>query len=888
MKKLWNRTRSRSRRQSEARSDTIKPTPSKEQMTIPPVPTLPKSSYSTQRTTGAESDGRVRGVSRPGEFVSRPGTAGSLQHAVSRAADMSSQEFAKGHTRTKSPRYVDIFAVSKTPSIASAFNEEVAARNLDTKVTRTVQQPDYVPTSKYQEEVAVRNSYRRSSEAPRSSADRNHRSWISSGTESGPSRGHTPHHSWSKTISDSPNDLPFTSGPKATTAPHPYPSVSDAPGTVDVRLAGYSLSRSEVSQPRQAEYQPPRSSSRMSATSSQIPVITLAHRTIMDLTASDDEDSQPQSQPSQPPKADAQPSVPEQLATRQLPPQEQQQQPPDTSGRNQPDALNPPVATVLQQAEYNPVQVVSQMEPLQTPETAPKQQSISFSTISTLASLPPASQPAAQASSKAQLTSRRDHVAGQLAVPASNRLSTVNETESDGENGPGEISMPTSPEPVVKDSTPATNHEPAVPSNDVPSTTAAQGRPQANLKDIYSSPESLQSSDFTHPSNAFGVRTRDFALSPSKSSPRVEREANTKAKVSKVGSGSSEPDAPVSMTNGVGSNATAELFDEDAFKKKQDQARAALVRLQQSLNEDFSPPAREQAPARPNRMNGVGQRRVLAARTSSDPNGPVAPSSVFAQTRDHYPSGVDGYDETSTPSIHTQAPRPTLHAQPSSSSSTTARPSGRSASSRPPLQQSQSNIQMRARSADKKGKGKEREIDVALFALQRTAEEITGGPPRAASAHGRYVHSPVPSDRRAGSVAGAYDRGAFDRAANGFAPGYFDLKRPAPSKQHSHGPVPPSPGDVSLSNFPTAPQQHYQAQPSSPAPVVPSGPRGNGYQQRGDSVVEKDFASGVSLKRRGSATSQASRLTGASQYSIPFHMIPERGSSVRDAIVQEK
>ncbi|KAI9873269.1 MAG: hypothetical protein M1823_007961, partial [Watsoniomyces obsoletus] len=41
------------------------------------------------------------------------------------------------------------------------------------------------------------------------------------------------------------------------------------------------------------------------------------------------------------------------------------------------------------------------------------------------------------------------------------------------------------------------------------------------------------------------------------------------------------------------------------------------------------------------------------------------------------------------------------------------------------------------------------------------------------------------------------------------------------------------------------------------------------------------------MSRRGSTQSQASAMTSSSQFSIPFHLIPERGSSMRDSMVRE-
>ncbi|ETN41790.1 uncharacterized protein HMPREF1541_03727 [Cyphellophora europaea CBS 101466] len=901
MKKLWNRARSRTRRQSESRPNTIKSSQSREHLATPPVPALPRTSQSTQRPTDASNGSRIRpvlvAVSKPGVPTSRPGTAGSLQNAVSRAADSTSQEFVRGHTRTKSPRYVDIFSASTARSFTSAYNEDIAERNLDTIVARAEQHPAYVPTSKYQEEVALRNSYH-SSEAPRLSGDRNHRSWISSGTESGPSMGHTPQHSWSSKHPENGRPLPG-SEPAATVSREPGLAfendsfidahASDQPSmplsnqagvpsiAVNSALTNYHLSKSEVSQPRHSEQVPTRSSSRMSAASSQTPVINLMHRTIMDLTGESDGDVEDSSTKD--------PGTPHQEVERRAkmvldaPPRKQQQTRLNSGEESLPKDLQ---ERKPEHVSPEPVQVVAQMS--QEHEPGRNSQPSGFSTISTLASFAPA----ATSNKTPQVAPKVEHVATQLAQSATaNRLSTVAETESETDDGRYHSVLETPPKPNEKSSVAATDGVDDIfvsqmkPTEQQPAKTRALPEPaltapQSTPRNIHTSPESLHSSDFTNPSTAFGVRTRDFAIIPTKGPSRADHGANTSAKVTKANATTSEDESRVPDVPGVNSGPLYS-FDEDAFRRKQEQARAALVKLQKSLNEDFLPPPREQPSSRPNRMNGVGQRRVPNSWAVSDPHGPVAPSSIFTKHREQTLGGADAGDSTSSkvapaPSVHTQVTRPRVTAQDSGSSSSTVRPVGRGAG-RQPLQQSQPTVQSRARSADQKGKGRERDIDTALYELQRTAEEIAG-PPRAASAHGRGA---VPSlyERRAGSAGGA-----TEKVTHSYVLGQQELKRPY-ALPNNHGAVPPSPGEVSLSNFPLTPRQSHSA---SAAPNVPSGARNYGHQFH-EGVGERDFA--ARLKRRSSNSSQASRLTSTSQYSIPFHMIPERGSSMRDSLVRE-
>lgn len=112
-------------------------------------------------------------LSRPAADLSRPTTdgSGSLQNAVTRAADSvakaeqeyksSADRYAREHIRPKTPRYVDIFSLSSSnsPNPKPGYNEDVAERNLDlTKVALEGTHDHYIPSSKYQEEVAARNA----------------------------------------------------------------------------------------------------------------------------------------------------------------------------------------------------------------------------------------------------------------------------------------------------------------------------------------------------------------------------------------------------------------------------------------------------------------------------------------------------------------------------------------------------------------------------------------------------------------------------------------------------------------------------------------------------------------------------------------------------------
>lgn len=554
MKAFWNRTRSRSRRGSE-----IQP-PAKE--TIPPLPQPSRPTQSAQPTFG-NVNRAVRpvlvGVSRNGE-PSRPGTAGSLQNAVSRAADKTSQEFSRGHTRTKSPRYVDIFSVSSmsaSHSMTSTYNEEIAERNLDTRVARGEQYYPYLPISKYQEQVAIRNSYQSSSEPPRSSHDRQHRSWISSGTESGPSKGNTPHTSWFQENSRPTSHIP------PVTNQQPLPPIHDDQRSTSTNAAGvnqtiasYNLSKAEVSQPRPMESSqfPTRSSSRMSSASHN--VINLPHRTIMDLTAEDEADGPApkasQDIPTYSAHAAAESSPSTSRRSMDTATETETERSPTTAQEVTPITPSTPDRILIQGHDGKTVSI-------------PKSAS-SFSMISTVASFSPTSQKRAE---KEPATEHARSVALESPRLAKHRLSMVPEKASDddlrddtkGSADPVEAPLVIDEaEKVVTQPQATPNHFATTVEKPLPKMT-----PQQSSNNLHTSPESLQSIDYINPSAAFGVRTRDFAVTPSKASLKPDHGANTSAKVSKVNGTSIEPE-PATVKAG---STSPYSFDEEAFKRKQ-------------------------------------------------------------------------------------------------------------------------------------------------------------------------------------------------------------------------------------------------------------------------------------------------------------------------------
>jgi hypothetical protein len=291
-------------------------------------------------------------------------------------------------------------------------------------------------------------------------------------------------------------------------------------------------------------------------------------------------------------------------------------------------------------------------------------------------------------------------------------------------------------------------------------------------------------------------------------------------------------------------------------------------------------------------MNGVGQRRVPAYKDVVDPHGPVAPTSMFST------NGADDSRGRARPSSAQAQSRTSMIASDSAEPPViNARSAARG--TRVPLQQSQSYTNTRPRPGDDlrgKGKGKERDIETALYDLRSTAEYITGAPPRVSSAQPRPPRSPLRERKAAPNSQGLHGYG-------------FGQQHTLTNNTQQKVQTPTSPGEVSLSNFPLAPSptQFHRDQP--PPRNRGYGDQAHGHARNGsnDPFVEKKpmgspsiatatapnpfvnshsnnnaIAAGPTIKRRGSTTSQASHMTSTSQYSIPIHMIPERGSSMRD------
>jgi hypothetical protein len=128
----------------------------------------------------------------------------------------------------------------------------------------------------------------------------------------------------------------------------------------------------------------------------------------------------------------------------------------------------------------------------------------------------------------------------------------------------------------------------------------------AQSEHVYATPESLKSNDFTDPSRAFGVATRDFAVSPTQKQgqgtlkmpqPQNESQSDKLAPrftaklpsrqdkvVHHISSFTWHPNKPRTRQSFRDQIA----FDEDAFQRKQAEAHAAMLRLERDLQENFT------------------------------------------------------------------------------------------------------------------------------------------------------------------------------------------------------------------------------------------------------------------------------------------------------------
>jgi hypothetical protein len=262
------------------------------------------------------------------------------------------------------------------------------------------------------------------------------------------------------------------------------------------------------------------------------------------------------------------------------------------------------------------------------------EQPLGFSTVTTVSSMSPNARPTSKlgpAAENSRIAKPRE--------PTSQSSTSRRVPFSD-------IPRPSTSNEVVNQSQPKTldppeNIKPSTFYDDTPSEalTEQQGETATqSFQVLYTSPESLRSGDFTDPSRAFGVLTRDFASTPSRQST-VRQQLPRQKSLTGLPGYPTRPELPgqlsqpttsqeqkytttrgyehkssdtVSNVNELPSirepsrspqlyhvdtpikELTASYFDESEFARKQAQARAALLRLQMSLEEQY-----DMSPGRP-------------------------------------------------------------------------------------------------------------------------------------------------------------------------------------------------------------------------------------------------------------------------------------------------
>lgn len=302
-------------------------------------------------------------------------------------------------------------------------------------------------------------------------------------------------------------------------------------------------------------------------------------------------------------------------------------------------------------------------------------------------------------------------------------------------------------------------------------------------------------------------------------------------------------------------------INEEELARKQAEARAALIRLQESLNENFlevSAPA--PAPViRPSSRTG-GSQRTSSSRDSK----PVAPSSILAQVRTNSPAPpeirveadnadkvVDGVEPEA--SYHNLATIP--HAD----------RTGAASSDKPPTVVSPRDKERE----DRKGK-------------QRADADFDSdgpGPPILTDEAGLNQSAlPLPSPSLPLPQSFASNQTHHPNA-----------------RQQQQQQPPPSPGEVSLSSFPIPVSSPRQSRPASNSIADATGPASQAgdqqqqqQQQNATTSLHSRQGSGVGSAGVRRQSSQRSQASSASAFSIPYHMIPGRSSSMRDRSVAEE
>lgn len=474
------------------------------------------------------------------------------------------------------------------------------------------------------------------------------------------------------------------------------------------------------------------------------------------------------------------------------------------------------------------------------------EQPLAFSTVTTVSSMSPASRPSykfSPAAESSRIASSREQKRQASISRSTSSSNTIipNTNDQDASQSHGMTSK-------AQDNTEATTFY----NDTIPSTHNEQRRQVAahSPEMLHTPPEILNAGDFTEPSRAFGVLTRDFASTPRREYTVRQQPPRQKSltgvpgypKRPDVSRQTSQPTTHQEQkhtprrhlgyeykTSSTAKNThelpvirepsrspqldhvdtpvkelTASSFDEAEFSRKQAQARAALLRLQMSLEEQYD--------VSPGRPDSSAQRRVARQILDQDrkphleeKNSPAPPTSMYYE-RKEYQSRAK-----------TKRPAP-LH----TASEDTSRASSLSYEKAGPNTFSQS-----------------------VYSAVTIAPTI----PSSTSGHTKFSS--------AGSGSHSYNY------ANCSNTNYNGSRAPSTLPNPPLTPILPSPSgtEVSLSSFP-----------------MPQSPEHRGRQPAGETERPRPA-------RMHSTKSSVASI--ASVYSIPHHMVPARDSSRRDTFEEE-
>lgn len=889
------------------------------------------------------------GVSRPSTAASRPGTSesGSLMNAVTRAAtdavtraeqeyNRSAEYYTKNNRRQKAPRYIDIFSISSVngSSPKTGYNEDVAERNLDlARVALEGNQYHSSPSSKYAEEVALRNAYpplpSRGSQgtslaSPRQNFD-DMQTALSEYTSSrmsdqSPVFGRVEEaeshiHNSTDAYCRVPNGQTWEARPQSHESsariyeagralsgqnPRHKESVPQdiAERTVAVRspdhfprhqepgdlLRQYQLSPTEIMPNRYSDRPQSsrpiastsasrpntthrtdysvRSPSSLSNTSSVRRAINLPHRMIMDLTGDDSEvfseASAASAYSSSPVVEQAKFDTMRKINGGMIasPSPEAHRDAPRTSS-----LLSDQVSSSAETAPSQPqTDVVSQSSASQPP---PRNNLPTFSPVSTVASLPPRASVWLETPTKSnaagtiEVLSDGPKPTGETAPQDQNqqqllysdhhephKQAVVRQEEPSTESMPNSTSQKEAvKEGILAERGPDGNGRVEVRQTDGASVPTGweSVQPTTRRSDAHEAAENLHSIGFVDTSRVSGVTARDFASTIAKSPPTrasqttvLNREDKPKSIVNNRNRSASHD--PSSGRNSVRSplphkrSVYQSTFDESEFAQKQAEARAALIRLQESLNENFlSTPS-------PSPLVQTSRTNVPKHNFSFSDGKPVAPSTIFAQVRNSSP--VQPGDEMPEEEDKSKA---SYHSLTTVSDGEKTRNGHSHAASAAPNAQGQSS----------RSKG----------------SEMDGDGPGPSIVDTEMLNKPLPMPP--------------PLHVNGFRL----------NKQQQQ--VPPSPGEVSLSSFPIPVSSPRQSQASSSRQRAnsadpQSSQSGSTSQSQYRPHHSHQSSSGGASRMLRRQSSQRSQASSASAFSIPFHMIPDRSSSIRDRSVMEE